>query len=108
MIRTGRMIQIKKAENDPKKAITFPNPGSKMAVTAQIAVVMIREMILKTTFRFSRLAIDSGVLDASSSLSASPSGREERPEVNIWDSSPGVEGLMDRMDSIVTFSCSHE
>jgi len=102
------MIQIKKAENEPKKAMTFPNPGSKMAVTAQIAVVMIREMILKTTFRFSRLAIDSGVLDASSSLSVSPSGREERPEVNIWDSSPGAEGLMDRMDSIVTFSCSHE
>lgn len=30
----------------------------------------------------------------------------DRPEVNICDSSPGVEGLMPRRLSMVTFNCA--
>lgn len=43
---TGKIIQIRKAENDPKKAITFPNPGNAIAVPTQMAVVPTLEMIL--------------------------------------------------------------
>jgi len=44
------MIQIRKAEKLPKNAITFPNPGNKMAVMTQTPVVMILEPTLKTAF----------------------------------------------------------
>jgi hypothetical protein len=92
------MIQIRKAEKLPKKAITFPKPGSKIAVTTHTAVVKILEPILKTAFTFSFDLI----------LSATSSGIEgggfEIDEVNIWDSSPGSEGWIERIVSIVTFS----
>jgi hypothetical protein len=50
---TGKMIQIRKAEKLPKKAITFPNPGKSIAVTTQTPVVMILDPTLNTAFHFS-------------------------------------------------------
>lgn len=96
------MIQIKKAEKDPKKAMTFPKPGRRMAVIAHIAVVNILEMILRPIFFFShlmRVSVDDLITSASSSL-----GGMVAAEVNIWDSSPGKEGFMDSRVSIVTFN----
>jgi hypothetical protein len=52
---TGKMIQIKKAEKEPKKAITFPNPGRRIAVIVQTPVMKILEMTLRTRFLFSFL-----------------------------------------------------
>lgn len=50
---TGKMIQIKNAEKLPKNAITFPNPGSNIAVTTQTPVVTILDPTLNTAFIFS-------------------------------------------------------
>jgi hypothetical protein len=93
------MIQIKKAEKLPKKAITFPNPGSNMAVITQTPVVTILDPTLNTAFVFSF----DFTLSPSTVSRAIRSGFEIE-EVNIWDSSPGKEGFMERIDSIVTFN----
>jgi hypothetical protein len=44
------MIQIRKAEKLPKKAITFPNPGKSIAVITQTPVVTILDPTLNTAF----------------------------------------------------------
>jgi hypothetical protein len=93
---TGKMIQIRKAEKLPKKAITFPNPGKSIAVTTQTPVVMILDPTLNTAFHFSFDLILSSWTVVSSGF--------EIDEVNIWDSSPGKEGFMESIDSIVTFN----
>lgn len=96
------MIQMRKAEKDPKKAITFPNPGRRIAVIVHTPVMTILEITLRTRVRFSlRLSLDS---------SSSVSELELRcglsiGEVRIWDSSPGKRGWIDKIDSIVIFNC---
>jgi hypothetical protein len=95
---TGRMIQIRKAEKLPKKAITFPNPGKSMAVITQTPVVTILDPTLNTAFILSFDFVLSLF-----TLSLVSSGFEIE-EVNIWDSSPGREGLMESIDSMVTFN----
>jgi len=67
-----------------------------MAVTTHTAVVTILDPTLNKAFIFSFDFILS-------SLSVVSSGFDIE-EVNIWDSSPGRDGFMDRMDSIVTFN----
>lgn len=94
------MIQIRKAEKLPKKAITFPNPGNNIAVTTHTAVVTILDPILKTAFT---LSFDL-ILSATSSGIEEGRGGFEIDEVNIWDSSPGSDGWIERIVSIVTFS----
>lgn len=112
---TGRMIQIRKAENEPKKAMTLPKPGKATAVAAHTAVVMILEMILYIVRRLSgqsTLCSDKveaylGLGDVGPWASWSAGGigtGAEMDDLNIWDSSPGVEGLMDKSVSIVTFN----
>jgi len=98
---TGKIIQIKNAEKLPKNAITFPKPGSSMAVTTQTPVVTILDPTLNTAFIFSF----DFILSPSTVSRAIRSGFDI-DEVNIWDSSPGREGFIDRIDSIVTFNCS--
>jgi hypothetical protein len=47
------MIQIRKAEKLPKNAITFPNPGNRMAVMTHTPVVIILDPTLKMAFNLS-------------------------------------------------------
>jgi hypothetical protein len=97
------MIQIKNAEKLPKNAMTFPNPGNKIAVITQTPVVTILDPTLNTAFIFSFDFILSPSPSPSTLSRAIRSGFEI-DEVNIWDSSPGREGFIDRIDSIVTFN----
>jgi hypothetical protein len=98
---TGKIIQIKNAEKLPKNAITFPNPGSNIAVITQTPVVTILDPTLNTAFIFS---FDFILSPSPSTVSRAIRSGFEIEEVNIWDSSPGREGFIDRIDSIVTFN----
>lgn len=95
---TGKIIQIKNAEKLPKKAITFPNPGSRIAVITHTPVVTILDPTLNIAFIFS-----FDLILSLSTLSLVCSGFE-MDEVKIWDSSPGKDGFIDNIDSIVTFN----
>ena len=70
-----------------------------MAVTTQTPVVTILDPTLNTAFIF----YFDFILSPSTVSRAIRSGFEIE-EVNIWDSSPGREGFIESIDSIVTFS----